>query len=199
MKHNKLTAKFTIAQTFNLALIGMYTLTIRSEINVPNDYTMTTSRVMFVEEIVNVFVQPCNVNTYTAKTTVTSITYYIGDPAVTDGRYVFDESPVCNYPETVTVTNLPTFATHNTGTADFTIQTTTDLSLIGQYIVTINSMICVPDDYTQESCTIKQVQYDFVIKMEPCKIDTYNSVLVAGVINYNIGTPDVTGGSYSFV
>jgi len=56
MKHNKLTAKFTIAQTFNLALIGMYTLTIRSEINVPNDYTMTTSRVMFVEEIVNVFV-----------------------------------------------------------------------------------------------------------------------------------------------
>ena len=60
-------------------------------------------------------------------------------------------------------------------------------------------MICVPDDYTQESCTIKQVQDDFVIKMEPCKISTYNSVLVAGVINYNIGAPGVTGGSYSFV
>ena len=112
-------------------LIGNYTFTVRSEIIVPNDYTMTTSSVMFKEEIVNVYVNPCSVNTYTATTNVTSITYNVGAPSLTDGHYVFEQSPFCNYPEIVTVTNLPAFATHNKDSADFTILETTDLNLIG--------------------------------------------------------------------
>ena len=52
---------------------------------------------------------------------MTEITYNIGDPALTDGLYAFEETPVCGYPETVTLTNLPTFVTHNEANSDFMI------------------------------------------------------------------------------
>ena len=58
---------------------------------------------------------------------------------MTDGFYEFDEDPVCNYPETVTLTNLPNFVIHNEESSDFTIPQTGDLSLLGQYTVTIRS------------------------------------------------------------
>ena len=67
---------------------------------------------------------------------------------MTDGNYIFDEDPVCNYPEIVTVTNLPSFAKHNEATSDFTIPQNNDLDLIGEYTVTLRSEIQVPDDYT---------------------------------------------------
>ena len=56
MTHDIANARFTFPSTSNLALIGKYTFTIRSEIKTPNDYTMTTSKVMFKEEIVTVYV-----------------------------------------------------------------------------------------------------------------------------------------------
>jgi len=126
------------------------------------------------------------------------ITYNIGAPDLTDGLYVFDEDPFCNYPETVTVTNLPTFATHNTGSIDFTIPQTSDLNLMGEYIVTINSQICVPDDYTANTCSIMQVEYDFVIYMEPCLVNSYSASSPSGIINYTIGAATETGGLYLF-
>ena len=69
----------------------------------------------------SIFIDPCKVQTYTATTKVTSITYNIGAPSLIAGRYVFDESPLCGYPETVTVTNLPSFATHKMFSSDFAI------------------------------------------------------------------------------
>ena len=84
---------------------------------------------------------------------------------LTDGLYVFDEDPVCNYPEIVTLTNLPAFVTHNEGSSDFTVPQTGDLSLLGEYPVTIKSEICVPDDYTQDTCTTKFVEYEFLVIM----------------------------------
>jgi len=56
MNHNIGPANFVIPETSDLALLGEYTFTVRSEITVPDDYTMTTSTVMFVEEIVTVYV-----------------------------------------------------------------------------------------------------------------------------------------------
>ena len=102
-----------------------------------------------------VYVNPCSVSTYSATTRVTSITYYVGDPTLIAGHYAFEENPLCGYPKTVTVTDLPSFATHNRDSSDFTILATTDLNLIGDYKVIVKSQICVPDDYLSSSCTQK--------------------------------------------
>ena len=63
----------------------------------------------------------------------------------------------------MTATNLPSFVTHNSGSADFTLSEINDLALIGEYIVTMISEICVPDDYTMDTCTIWREEYDFSI------------------------------------
>ena len=132
---------FTVPQTNELVLIGSYVVTIRSEICVPDDYTKSSCTPMIAEHEFTVFMEPCIVTTYEASTQITVIVYNVNQATLTDGSYVFDESPVCNYPETVTVTNLPAFATHNELTSDFTIPQTNDLSLIGEYTVTLRSEI----------------------------------------------------------
>lgn len=119
--HNEATSDFTIPQNNDLSLIGEYTVTIRSEISIPDDYTMTTYTTLFVEYDFVILVEPCVVNTYTETTKIFAIIYNIGAITLTDGLYVNDEDPVCNYPETVTLTNLPTFVTHNEPSSDFTI------------------------------------------------------------------------------
>ena len=103
---------------------------------------------MFVEYEFKILIEPCIVSTYTATTSITQIVYNIGALEKTDGLYTFDEDPVCNYPETITLTNMPVFVTHNESTSDFKIPQTSDLSLLGEYTVTIKSEICVPDDHT---------------------------------------------------
>ena len=76
---------------------------------------------MFSEHDFTVFIEPCLVTNYEATTIVDVIVYNVNQATLTDGFYVFDENPVCNYPETVTVKNLPAFATHNELSSDFTI------------------------------------------------------------------------------
>ena len=103
---------------------------------------------MFDEHDFIVFIEPCLVSSYDATTQVSVIVYNVNQETLTDGYYVFDETPVCNYPETVTVTNLPDFANHNESSSDFTIPQNNNLDLIGEYIVTLRSEIQVPDDHT---------------------------------------------------
>ena len=92
------------------------------------------------------------VDTYSISQEVGDITYHIGaDSLMNVGKYIFTEDPVCQYPETVTLTNLPSFVEHNESTSDFTISRNADLSLIGSYLVTIRSEIQVPDDATSSS------------------------------------------------
>lgn len=147
----------------------------------------------------SIFVQGCVVNDYVATKTVTRIEYNIGASTLTDGLYEFDEEPVCNYPETVTLTNLPTFVTHNEASSDFTIPQTGDLSLLGEYSVTIRSEICVPEDHTQSTCTTMHVEYDFVVVMQPCIVDTYTADQEVGDISYNIGADSLLNvGEYIF-
>ena len=95
--------------------------------------------------------EPCIINTYTATLEAADIIYNIGAPDLLNvSPYVFDEDPVCNYSETVTLTGLPAFVTHNAQTSDdFTLPQNDDLSLIGSYTVTIRSEIQVPTDHTQ--------------------------------------------------
>ena len=141
MIHNTPTADFTIPRQDDLALIGKYVVTMRSEIQVPDDYSKSSYTTLFKTDEFIVFVEPCTVDTYVDTVTVGVINYNIGTPTMTDGPYEFQQTPMCGYTETVTLTNLPSFADHNTASADFTIPASSVLSLIGEYIVTIKSVI----------------------------------------------------------
>ena len=165
MTHDVGTSVFTIDKTSDLSLIGSYTVTIRSEISVPDDYTLTSYTAMFVEYDFVILIEPCLVSSYLDTTKITQIVYNIGALTLTDGLYVFDEDPVCNYPEKVTLTDLPSFVTHNESSSDFTVPQTGDLSLLGEYPVTIRSEICVPDDHTQSTCSTMFVEYEFQVIM----------------------------------
>ena len=89
-----------------------------------------------------IIMQPCTVETYTANQVVGLISYNIGEESLVNvGVYNFLEDPGCDYPETVTLTNLPDFVIHNESTSDFTLPKNSDLDLIGEYTVTIRSEI----------------------------------------------------------
>ena len=88
---------------------------------------------------------PCVLLQYVDTLRVGEIRYAIGGSTMPNvGHYTFEEEPFCGYPETVTLTNLPTFLTHNEDSSDFTMQESSDLSLIGEYIVNIKSEIRWP-------------------------------------------------------
>ena len=154
---------------------------------------------MFAEHEFIVYLEPCLITSYDATTQVTLIVYNVNQATLTDGVYVFDENPFCGYPEVVTVTDLPAFAVHNEDTSDFTIAQNNDLALIGEYTVTLRSEIQVPDDHTKSTFTPYFVEYQFLIQVEECLVDTYTADQVIDVISYNIGAPTLTSPQYSFV
>ena len=98
----------------------------------------------------------------------------------------------------MTFENLPDFVDHYLDTSDFTIPHNADLSLIGEYTVTMKSEIIVPYDYTWQYYNKWPVKYDFKIYIEPCLVDNYVSTLNAGPITYRIGESTLTDGSYMF-
>ena len=156
----------------------------------PTDYTNTDCTVMFVEYDFRVVMQPCIVNTYTDTQQVGDITYNIGAPGLFNvGAYIFDEDPVCNYPETVTITPDLPFLDHNLATSDFNLPQTADLSLIGSYPVQIRSEIQVPTDEFSTAFTTMFVEYTFTVFIEPCLVTTYEATLEVADIYYNIASP----------
>ena len=104
-------------------------------------------------------------NSYTADEVIDVISYNIGTSSLISQKYSFVEDPLCNYPETVTFIDLPNFVAYNKDTSDFLIPQNSDLSLIGNYPVTIRSEIRVPDDYTMTSFTTMFVEYEFIIQI----------------------------------
>lgn len=159
---------------------------------------MSSYTTKFVEYDFIILIEPCLVNTYTDTTTVEVIVYNIGAPQLTDGYYVFDEAPVCNYPETVTITNLPTFASHSEPSSDFTIPKNSDLDLIGEYTVTIRSEIYVPIDYTKDDYRTMFVEYEFDIQIEECIINAYDATKTISDLTYIIGDPGLLSTKYLF-
>ena len=141
----------------------------------------------------------CEVTDYIATLRVTEIRYVIGGPALVQvGPYTFDEIPGCGYPETVTLTDLPVFMTHNEASSDFTVPQSDDLNLIGEYTVNIRSEIQVPDDPTQSTFTTYDAAYDFLVIVDPCSVTSLIDIETVGDITYRIGDPDQTQGTYSF-
>lgn len=80
-----------------------------------------------------VHILACIITSYDITDSVGDMTYTIGDPDQLSTSYLFDETPLCGYPETVTVTGLPTFVAHQKATADFLIGKTEEHSLDGVY------------------------------------------------------------------
>ena len=128
---------------------------------------------MIVQYDFPIKIQPCQVTTYTRNQVAGPIYFGVGAPDRTDGAYSFGEDPICNYDETVTVSGLPSFVSHNSSNSDFTLTEISDLSLIGEYVITIKSQICVPDDYTNTSCTVMADEYDFSIFVAGCIVNDY--------------------------
>ena len=135
-----------------------------------------------------VFMTPCRITDYIDTLKVDEIRYSLGEPSLQDGPYTFDEVPFCGYPETVTLTNLPVFVTHNGASSDFTVPKNGDLNLIGEYTVNIRSEIQVPDDHTQSTFTSFQVNYDFLVIIDPCVVDAYVVSIRAADISYDLGS-----------
>ena len=93
---------------------------------------------------------------------------------------------------------MPAWAQHNEDTSDFTIPQTSDLSLIGEYEVTIKSEILVPKDYTKAEYEPRTVEYTFSILIEPCIVSEFMTVPISNVV-YTIGSIDIQSETYSFV
>ena len=107
------------------------------------------------------------------------MSYTLGDADMTDASYANTQSPSCGYTETVTVTNLPSFATHNSGAQDFTIQKFDDRSKVGTYTVTITHTIQEPTDYTKTAFIEHKIEYDFTIEiLDPCETTTINAMTI---------------------
>ena len=128
------------------------------------------------------------------------IFYAIGDPDVYSMPYLFTLAPDCFYIPTVTVSNLPVFSEHNTDTKIFKVPTTTNLALIGSYVVSISSTITVPVDYTMADWLLPTntltATYTFTIYITPCLITSYASSLGIGTLTYLISEPGLTSSKY---
>ena len=76
--HNKDTSDFSVPETFNLDLIGSYTVGIRSEISIPNDHTDGSFIKLMSEYEFTIFVKPCLISDYSAAKADGDIIYTIG-------------------------------------------------------------------------------------------------------------------------
>lgn len=71
--------------------------------------------------------------------------------------------------------------------------------MLGEYIVTLRSEICVPNDHTKAACKTMFVEYNFRILVNPCIVNTYTDAQRVGDISYNIGAPSLINvGKYIF-
>lgn len=88
-------------------------------------------------------------SSYDVTTYAADITYFLGTPDMKNvSPYLFTQNPDCGYAETVTLTNLPAYVTHDGTVKDFSVPENYDLSLIGQQTVVIRGEIQVPLDAT---------------------------------------------------
>ena len=163
------------------------------------DYTLTTKETLQAKFDFTIFIEPCAISSYFASPDITLIEYFIGDSSLTDGDYGFTQDPACGYDETITVTGLPSFVTHEETDKNFKITSTSDLNLIGVYPVTIKSVILVPTDSTKTDFIEEMVEYTFDIRIEPCQIGDFMDQPMATGITYSVGEATIDFGNYGWV
>ena len=116
----------------------------------------------------------------TQKVVISKMTYRIGNPTQKGGNYEYFIDDSCkNYAQTIALTGLPGFVTHNEESQDFTIDYTEDVTLAGIYEVTISSVILIPDFPVQTTFTAVTHNYDFIIDVQdPCVLTFLDLVTV---------------------
>ena len=53
----------------------------------------------------------------------------------------------------------------------------------------IRSEISIPNGFTKKTFTTKFVEYDFLVRIEPCLVNAYTATTKVTLITYNIGAP----------
>ena len=112
VNHNSGISDFTIPLNTDLSLIGEYIITIKSEIMIPTDYLNSVFTTMAVEYPFSIFVEPCIITDF-SMIPISKLEYTIGAVTVISEQYLFIQTPSCNYPVILTVTDLPVFTIHD--------------------------------------------------------------------------------------
>lgn len=104
---------------------------------------------------------------------------------------MFEQQPNCGYKETFTLINfdrVSSFMSHNEASQDFTVLESQDQRLIGEYTFTVKSEISVPTDHSKTAFTPFVIEFDILIIIDPCIVDSYFDTLTAQTIEYAIGS-----------
>ena len=117
--------------------------------------------------------EPCKISSFTGIPIVTDVFYTVGQPDLKSGKYGFVQDPNCLYPQTLSITGMPTFATSNTATFDFTVLFMAANTDAGVYTVRIQNSISVPKDAAKTAFTPMSVDYTFKIFIAPCAVNAY--------------------------
>ena len=96
--HDDFNRDFTIFETFDHSLIGVYPVTISVSIEVPDDYTKTTFTTHNREQTFNIYVEPCQITSIVVINPLGDYFYQIGsDPELITDPYEFEYQPDCQY------------------------------------------------------------------------------------------------------
>ena len=136
--------------------IGQYTMTMTTQQDLTDSNqgfnTPYRGAIPSVTQTFLLTIHPCSVTSLVNTDVQPDIVYRLSDATITLGTYKMDESPSnCGYDMTMSVQNLPAWASHDDTNREFTVPLTTDQSLIGVYPVTIFGEVQVWDDYTKSS------------------------------------------------
>lgn len=89
--HNIATQDFTVSQTSDLSLIGVYPVTVTAKMDVPDDYlksTFTAERAQFTFDL---RIEPCQITSFKGIPKVEDISYTLGTPSAITGNYGFTQ------------------------------------------------------------------------------------------------------------
>ena len=149
-----------------------------AELEILIDSQTATYQILSQTERFFILIQPCQLTGYLAQIPANNFSYTLGQPGGASGNsYEFKQEGLCTYPDLITVTNLPSFASHDTTAKFFSVPflPLNDEAKIGRYEVTIKGEVSFPSDYTQTAVTILEVQYTFFITIQPCVVNQYTT------------------------
>lgn len=196
--HDEVSRDFTVFETFDHSLVGVYPVTIDSYIDVPDTYEKLTFTRYSVQQTFNIKIEPCILTGITNTVPIPDHTYVLGDPRLTTSSYEFEQVPDCQY--IINYSESPGFAhvEYREPRRDFRVSKTIDLSLIGSYDITVNAEVTHFTDSSKSDTVTVLTPMTFTLFIEPCVVTDYVDTTTIIEIYYPLGTPDLTDGYYVF-
>ena len=111
-------------------------------------------------------VDPCQ-TTLSNDPPLNAMVYFLADETLTTQTYTMAQDNACGYTETVTLEPSYSWISvdPNTNTISIDYLDSTNSALIGGYIMTLKKSICIPDDYTEATCTTVEIAVDFDVSL----------------------------------